>query len=473
MKIFITFCFSLFLISSAYGQDDWSLKRCIEYATQNSFDMYQSDLNIDNAKINTQLSEQERYPSLSANTNVGWNFGRSIDPTTNSFITQTFFSNGYSLNTGASLFEGGRIKKSIEQNKLLEKVAKADKDGTANTLAVNVVSSFFEVLFAQDNYANVRLQEKSIADQIDQMQKLVKAGSRAQFELYDLEAQLANAQQNNTLAQNRIDIAFLNLKALLNLPSDYDMTLSKPDFQQNVFTNLELVSLDEVMEKATAFMPEARSLDYQVESAALGIDVAKSSFYPNLSIIGSLSTNYSNQAKELIGGTNQDFNSEVLINNLPATITTSQFVPQLGGSPYFNQISDFFGYGFGFNLGIPIYSRGTVKSNVQKARINLENIQTQRNKNNVSLRNSMMQILTDARAAKKSYEASEKTLKAREIAFENAKKRYNLGAINSYEYISIQDQYNTANTNYLISQYDFMLKVKLLDYYQGYPIWMD
>lgn len=473
MKIYFTFCMILMISVSGFSQDEWSLKKCVQYALENSFDMFQEELNIDNAEIDTKLSQQERHPSLSANSNVGWNFGRSIDPTSNSFVTTTFFTNGYSLNTGISLYEGGRIKKGIQRSEILEKIARENKNSTANLLTLNVVSSFFEVLFAEDNMTNVGVQLKSINDQIDQMKKLVDAGSRAQFELYDLEAQLATSEQDITIAQNRIDLAYLSLKALLNLPSDYDMTLSKPDFEQNIYTNLQIATLDEVYERALQFWPSSRSLEYQVESAMVNVDIAKSTLMPSLSLGGSLSTNYSNQGREVIGGADQAFSSEVLINQQPATITTSSFVPEFGKAGYFNQVGDNFGYGFGFNLGIPIYSRGINKSNVQKAKINLENIKIEKSKNDIELKNSMMQILTDARAAKLSYDASAKTLRAREIASDNAKKRYNLGAINSYEYISIQDQYNTAKTNFLLAQYDYMLKVKLLDYYQGYPVWLE
>lgn len=473
MKIFTLLVLLFLLASGSYSQDEWSLKKCLEYAVENSYDVYQSDLNIEDSHILTDLSKKERHPNLTANSNVNWNLGRSIDPTSNSFINTTFFSNGYSINTGATLYQGGRISNTIKQNQILEQIAGENKSSTINTLMLNVVNNFFEVLFAQDNLQNVLLQLKTIDDQIDQMQKLVSAGSRAEFELYDLQAQKANSEQDKTIAQNRIDLAFLGLKGLMNLPSDFDIRLKKPDFNQEVFTNLDMATLDEVFEKAMAFQPNAKSLDYQIKSAAVGVEVAKSSFYPSVSAGIGVNTNYSNQAQRVTGGAEQAFSSNVLINNQPAEITTSQFVPTFEKSPYLSQVDDNFSYGFGFNVGIPIYNRGVTKANVQRAKLNLENIQTEKSKYDVELKNLMMQILTDARAAKKSFEASKKTLEAREIASNNAKKRYNLGAISSYEYISIQDQLNTARTNNLLSEYDFMLKVKLLDYYQGLPIWLD
>jgi len=86
------------------------------------------------------------------------------------------------------------------------------------------------------------------------------------------------------------------------------------------------------------------------------------------------------------------------------------------------------------------------------------------------LRNLLGQFLTDAKAAKRNLEASDKLLAAREIAFDNAQKRFELGAINSFDYTSIQDQLNTAQIEQLIAKYDYLMKVKILDFYQGFPV---
>jgi len=410
---------------------------------------------------------------LSGSTNAFVNFGRSIDPTTNTFVNTTFFSNGYSLNTNMTLYNGGLLKNTIRQNQEFEKVSMAQKSSTINTITLNTVAAFFEVLFARDNYENVNLQVKTINDQIDQMTKLVDAGSRARFELYDLEAQQATSEQNLTIAQNRIDLAMLQLKAVINLPADYDMTLKKPDFDQQVYTNLDMLKFDDAYQRAIDFQPLTRQLNHQINAASVGIDIAKASFYPSIGIGGSAGSNFSNQAKTIDGFTTSTFSSDVLIDNQPATITTEQSSPILSNATFGSQFSENFNYGFGLNVNIPIYSRGVAKANVDRAQIDLENLETEKNKTLVNVRNDLLQLITDAKAAKLSLAAAEKTLKAREVAYENADKRYNLGAINSYDYISIQDQVNTARTNFLLAKYDYVLKVKLLDYYQGYPVGLD
>ncbi len=472
-KALFTLLFALVSYISGIAQDEWSLNKCILHAIENSFDIHQSNLDIQRNEINTQQSKDGRLPNLSGSTNAFVNFGRSIDPTTNTFVNTTFFSNGYSLNTNMTLYNGGLLKNTIRQNQEFEKVSMAQKSSTINTITLNTVAAFFEVLFARDNYENVNLQVKTINDQIDQMTKLVDAGSRARFELYDLEAQQATSEQNLTIAQNRIDLAMLQLKAVINLPADYDMTLKKPDFDQQVYTNLDMLKFDDAYQRAIDFQPLTRQLNHQINAASVGIDIAKASFYPSIGIGGSAGSNFSNQAKTIDGFTTSTFSSDVLIDNQPATITTEQSSPILSNATFGSQFSENFNYGFGLNVNIPIYSRGVAKANVDRAQIDLENLETEKNKTLVNVRNDLLQLITDAKAAKLSLAAAEKTLKAREVAYENADKRYNLGAINSYDYISIQDQVNTARTNFLLAKYDYVLKVKLLDYYQGYPVGLD
>lgn len=464
LLFFLTTCWQI------HSQDRWDLQRCLEFAIDNSIDIYQAELNIRNAGVSTKLSRAQLYPNLSFNTNVGWNFGRTVDPTTNDFITATFFANGYSLNTGILLYSGGLLRKTVEQNEWMEKASVADRDAAINLLSLNVIRAYFEILFARDSYENSSIQLKTINDQLDQMEKLVNAGSRAQYEIYDLEAQQASFEQEVTMAQNRIDLALLNLKGLLNLPSDYDMDIEEPPVDQPVYTDVDLANIDEVFTRALAFQPNARSLEHRINSAELGLDIAKTGYYPTVSFGGSVSTNYSNQAKEVAGFTSTQVASDALIDGNPAVISFEQTIPILNNSPYFNQIDNNFSYGFGFNVSMPIYSNWQTKADIERAKISLENLVSEQDQNAIDLKNSMMQLLTDARAARRTLDAAEKTLRAREVAFENAEKRYNLGAINSYEYIGIQDELNTARIDQIISKYDYMLKVKVLDYYQGYAV---
>ncbi len=182
-------------------------------------------------------------------------------------------------------------------------------------------------------------------------------------------------------------------------------------------------------------------------------------------------TNYSAQAKKVAGGSNEDIFQQVTIDNVPALLGTSQFVPNSFSTiPYFTQVADNKSLGFGFSANIPIYSNYNTKGNIERSKLNVLNQKAERDKYSINLRNTLGQLITDVKAAKRNLDASNKVLSAREIAFEKAEKRYNLGAINSFDYTSIQDQLNQGRTDQIIAKYDYMLKAKVLDFYQGYPV---
>ena len=472
MKNLYVVALVLLFSQAIYAQENWDLERCIGYAIEHSLDVRQSDFGVQDAGIVLKQNQQQQYPSISGSVGASSNFGRSIDPTTNEFITSNFLSNTFGLNLNLLLYNGGRLKNQINQSKYDKSALESDKQSMIATVTVNVVNAYFEALLARDNYTNADIQIKTIQDQIDQMTKLVAAGSRARFELYDLEAQLATSEQQRTLAQNRIDLAMLNLKAVMNLDADQEMVLEVPPLNQLTYTDLDNTSFETIYENVIKTRPEVEALDLRIKSGEVGIDIAKSSFYPVINLGGFLNSNYSNQARRPDAFVESISDPQgVLINSQPSEIQFFQLSPtSLSQIPYFSQIDENFFYGVGVQANIPIYNNYQAKGNTERAKINLENLRTDKERYIIDIRNLIGQLVTDAKAAKRNLAASDKVLEARQIAFDNAQKRFELGAINSFDYISIQDQLNTAKTDQILAKYDYMLKIKVLDFYQGYPV---
>ena len=462
---------AILLSFSAQSQDTWDLEKCINYAIQNSVDIKQANLSLEDADVITKLNEQQRLPSLSGSASLQSSFGRSIDAATNEFTTQNTINNSYGLNGGITLYNGGRLNNSIKQSKIDAAALSEDKGSMIATVTLNVVNAYFEALFARDNYGNVEIQLKSINDQIVQMKKLVAAGSRAQFEIYDLEAQQATNEQQVTIAQNRIDLAMLNLKGVMNLDPSTDITLATPPTEQATYTDLDNVGIEDIYTRVAESRPELRALDLRIKSGEVGVDIAQSAFYPNIGAGFNIGSAYSNRFTRPTGFGQEVVESNVLINGDPAVLGVNQpFVTGQERTPYFTQLDQLISYGVGVQVSVPIFNNYQAKGNKQRAQLNLENLKVNKERYIIDLRNILGQFLTDAKASKRNLEAADKVLQARQIAFDNAQKRYELGAINSFDYISIQDQLNTARTDQIIAKYDYMLKVKVLDFYQGYPV---
>ncbi|NNF35995.1 MAG: TolC family protein [Saprospiraceae bacterium] len=451
------------------AQDEWTLEQCIERALDQDLTIRDAELSIDNATINQKTSRQARYPSLNGGTNAFWNFGRTIDPTSNEFITTTFFSNGLSLNSGVTLYSGGRIKNTIKQSDLDYQAAQKDYDQSLNDISLQVASAFLNVLFARENLENANKQLEITQEQLRQIELLIESGSRPENERLDIEAQIATREQAVVNNQNTLDIAMLGLKQLLRFSPDYNMALAAPP-SVDIFTDPNLISFKEIYESSLKTQKSIEASELRVQSSEIGIKIAKSSLYPTLTFGGSLQTNYSNQGRRIVGFETFRQTQDVFIDNTRVTIGQDVDVPIVEKNPYLDQVDENLSYGFGFNMNIPIYNNYQNKASVERAKIGAIRAQNTLEIVKDNLKNTVQQALADARAAKKSLEAAEKNQVAQQAAYDNAIKRYELGAINTFDLTTIQNQLEQAEINLIISRYDYLFRTKVLDFYLGRPI---
>lgn len=112
---------------SIQAQDIWSLQKCIQHAKQNNLSVKQSEIAIKQAQLTEAQAKASRWPSLNASSSYGYSFGRTIDPVTNDFSTQSIGFNSFSINTGVTLFNGGRINNTIKQSQADAAAAEADR----------------------------------------------------------------------------------------------------------------------------------------------------------------------------------------------------------------------------------------------------------------------------------------------------------------------------------------------------------
>ena len=92
-----------------------TLEECVQYAADHNIQLKQANLSLRQAGLQAWSARSAMLPTASGTFQPAVNFGRSVDPTTNTFASQTIFSNQYSVSAGATLYAGGTIKNSIIQ----------------------------------------------------------------------------------------------------------------------------------------------------------------------------------------------------------------------------------------------------------------------------------------------------------------------------------------------------------------------
>lgn len=469
----LTFIFLvLFLVNGSHAQEVWSLRKCVDHAMKHNLNLKQSMISIQNASLDEKLAKSSRYPNLNFNTNLGLNLGRTIDPVTNDFDNQNITYNSMTLSAGVLLYNGGRINNTIKQSKSNAEAAEYDAKQVSNDIALSVSLAYLNVLFAEERVSNAISRKALSQAQLEQTEKLIKAGSLPANDRLDLEAQLALDDQNLINTQNNVDIQYLNLKQILQLDPAFDLQVEKPNIEVPV-EDPDNFSLEEVVNAAYENQPFIQAGVQRLKSAQLGEQIAKSGFYPSLSLFGDLSSNYSDVAKKINGFQTVPVQTNIEFNGTPATITTFQDLPLLEDNPYFDQLNENFGQSLGLSLRVPIYNNFQNKAAVQRAKLGTLNQEISNKLNEQNLKTNVQQAISDARGAKRSYEAAQKTVASLKASYENMERKFAIGAANTFEITTTKNRWDQAEVDLIVAKYDYVFKLKVVDYYLGKEISLD
>jgi len=471
--IFLLFCVGA-LTNTASSQEVWSLQRCVEYALENSIALETSKLNIMDADIGANQAWQLRLPNLTGSSGYNLSFGRRIDPSTNDFINQRFGNQTVSVSGGVLLWNGGQVNNQIKQSKINQEAAELDLKQLENDISLQVASTYLNILFARENEANARKSLELTQNQLDQIDKLIAAGSRPRNASLELIAQIAAGEQAIIAAQNNGALANLDLKQLLQLDPAMDLEIVVPAFSAP--TEYEVAELDaeNIYDIALENQPNIKAGDLRAKNAELGVALAKTNFYPSLSIGGSLGSNFSSVAARRGDLTGVDYISA------PARIAGENIALELGQPSfdfdkikYTDQLSENFGYGVGLSLDVPIFTQGRNKVALERAKLDVRRNQVANQELKNTLRSTIERAVTDAKAAQLQHEAAQRTLEASIASYSDTQKRFDLGVSNSFELTTAINNRDRAEVDVLIAKYDFIFKTKVLDFYQGKTITLD
>ncbi len=470
MSRILVVCFLLwspyFLVAQA-PKNKWSLEECITYAQDNNLTIKQAQYNIANAQLNVQQSKLNRFPSVSGSVSAGNQYGRTIDPVTNSFETQTIGFNSYTLSGGITLFNGNVINNTVKQNKLNLEAAQLDASAAANDIGLSIAVAYLNILLSEELLTNAERRLELSQEQLNQINKQIEAGVLPEAAKYDVLAQVALDQQSVVDAGNAVAINLLTLQQFMLLEPSEEFDIVRPELAfdfNNLNTNFRV---NEVYTQSLSNQPQVLAADRRAESAELGIAVAKGSLYPSLNLFGSLSSNYSSLGRTILGSEMVTSSQTFRIGGAPVEVEFDNVVPIVGKNPYFDQIEENFGQSVGMSLQIPIFSNGRNRINVERAQIGLLNSQAGNLQVRQQLKANIQRAITDTQSSAKSLEAAQQALEAAEIALNNAQKRFEIGSINNFEFTTARNNFDRATADFTRARYQYLFNLKTVEFYQG------
>ena len=445
----------LFISSTAIAQETkiWSLKECVDYTLENNIRVKQTALDVNTADEDLVTAKGNFLPNLNGSATQNFNFGSFIDQDQRRISTDAR-GNTFGLNTGVILFNGFQNTSIYKQAKLGIESSKLQLDILKDNISLNVVNQYLSVLLNKENLKVAEDQILVTQKRQEQIKELVNSGVRPKADLFDVNAQLASDQEQLTNVKNNVDLALLSLAQLLQI-SHHGFDVEDMEIQLPAVL-LEHKSADDIYDYAITSRPEIKQAELNIEDSELGIDIAKSGFYPTLSFGAGMFTSYQHQQGQ------QDVRPIIDPDNPPNII----LIPNGFGK----QLNDNLGYNFGFNLNVPIFNRLQTKANVTRAKINSERISYALEQEKQTLRTNIEQAYADAKAAFNQFDASKLSLEAQKESFKNAQESYNLGVMNAFEFEQVRNRLINAESNLINAKYNFVFKTKVLDFYLGKPL---
>ena len=452
--------------------DKWDLQRAVDYAVQNNISVKQSDVQARIADLQTRLAKGATIPSLNFNTQAGYNFGRNVDPTSNQFINQKTFFQTYSLQTNITLFNWFNIKNQVKSAQASEEASRLDVSRVKNDISLNVVAAYLQLLLSEEQ---INIAEAQIALSDSQRiitRKQVDAGSMPELNAAQIESQLALDSSTYITAVSSAQQNKLQLIALLNLDARQPFEVSIPDVDKIPLPPLSELEPDVLLQIATTTQPQQQVDSLRIVADQYNIKATKGAMYPTLSAFGSIGSNYSNQyktASNLLQGFRTDTIASAKVNgtDYPVVAQTPVYTTQFNQLGYWKQISDVqLGQSIGVQLNVPIFNGRQLRTNYERARLNLESSKLQLALDNQTLQQNIYTARATAEAAIQKFYSDQKAAAYAEYANELSRKRYNIGMLSTSDFLVVQNNLATARFNLAAARYDYIFRIKLLEYYK-------
>lgn len=440
-RLVLLFIFLLSVKSRLNAQDStlqdlpaqWTLQQCFDYALKNNIQLNSLRLSRMSSEQDLLLSRAAKLPNLTGTVSQDLNGGKSITAAGGSSYRVNTTGN-YGVNSSVTLFQGGYLNNDIKQKNLLTQIAGLNVASQINDITVLITQAYLNILLAKENIVYVKDVVATSEAQVKQGQQQYDVGSMALIGLVQLQAQLANDRYTLINAENQHRQNKLVLKQLLQLPSSYNFEIQEPD---TLISNNRLYALQETQDSALANRPEIKSSELGIEVSNLDLAKAKAGYLPTLTAGGSLGSSY------VSGG---------------------------AGSTYFKQMDDNFYQQIGITLSVPIFTRRVVKTNVEKAKIEVDQSKLSLKDTKTNLTQTIEQAYINVLNAQSQYDAAVEQLKYSQEGYRIASEQLKVGAANVVVFLQQKNLYIQALQSYIQAKYSAALNIRIYDFYRGAPV---
>ncbi|WP_188048873.1 TolC family protein [Flavobacterium sp. GP15] len=447
----------------------WTLEECVQYAIKNNISIKQTELDSKVALIDKRGAIGKFLPSVNASASHSWNIGLNQDITTGLLQNQTTQFTSAGVNVGIDIYRGLQNQNNLRKANLSILASQYQLVKMQEDVALNVANAFLQVLF---NKENLKVQKEQLGineKQFSRSQELVNAGSIPRGDLLDIKATVALNNQNVIVAENALLISKLSLSQLLQL-KDFENFEVVDDTNINDENNILSQSPSAIYSKALETKIESKIARTNLEIAQKNLEISRGAHMPTIQGFYSFNSRvaYSDRITGVVPNAASPTSVVGFVEGTNQNVLAPNFSRVLGGpEPFFDQFSNNKGQSFGVQISIPIFNGFSVSNNIERSKVSLDKSKIAVEQQDLDLQRNVFTAFADAKGALNTYESSLAALEARQGAYDYAKEKYDVGLMNSFDFNQSQTLLTNAQSEVIRTKYDYIFKIKILEFYFG------
>lgn len=423
---------SLLTATTAVAQTPLTLRQCIDRALSRNVQVKVQENTVRSQELALNSERNARLPEVAANGSQSFDFGRGLT-SDNTYSNRNTQSTGLNVSASMPLFTGFRIPQRKAQARLNLAAATADLEKLRNDLGIQVAQAYLEALCQQDFHTQALIQLDLSRKQLERIEGLRRAGKASEAEVSEIRSSVAQDELSAVEADNSRRLALLALSQLIEMPTPDSLALC--DNQETPAEGME-GSPQGIYDEAVMGRPEVQAATLRVESAERAIRIARSGYWPSLSLSAGLGSSF--------------YHTSGFANN-----------------SFGRQMRDNFSKAIGISLSIPIFDRFSARNAIRQARIDHDTYLWQTEEVKKTLYKEIQQAWYNAVAARQKYTASLAAEQAAADALQLMTRKYETGKANATEYEEARTKSLNAACQRIAARYECIFRAKILDFYRG------
>lgn len=465
----LTFFLSILSIS-AFSQEKWGLQKVVAYAMEHGITVRQAIYQAQVSRLTANQIQKTLFPTINGSLQTGYQRGLNENPTTGTLESATFLSGSVGAQIGYDIFNWGARKNNIASSELFARADKVGIDRAKNDIALLVANAFLQVMLRKEQ---VRISEVAIKlslAQLNNTQKLVNAGNLPELNVIQIEAQVARDSSSLLQAESLVQEGLITLKSYLNIDIAAPFDIDAPPVKDIPIENIAELQPEDVYNLAVQTQPLQKQYALLIEASKKQVLAARANMYPSLSAFVGFNSRYINAQSPILLGVQSNSPTGAYIVDAGGIKTNVLSDRPLYGKQsvgLFRQLNTNFGQSIGLSINLPVFNGWRTRTQWEKAKVSVLQNQLQDEQEKVTLKTNIYTAYQQAFSSLQKYNASVRNVSASQKALDISKKRLDIGLLGTLDYIITQNDLFRAQIEAVSNRYDYIFKMKVLEFYKG------